>query len=370
MGAAEALVSEMPFEEVRVDLGARSYPVLVGADIVSLLGPKLHALGLRGRCVVVTSRAIGGLYAEATVDSLRSAGLDAAVVQVPDGEEHKNLEGLSRIYDAILAAGIDRRSVLIALGGGVIGDMTGFAAASILRGIAVVQVPTTLLAQVDAAIGGKTAIDHARGKNLIGAFHQPRLVLADVAMLTTLPPREFAAGMAEVVKYGALGDPALFDGIETHLPALLALDRALLVRVVAACARQKAQVVSADEREETGLRAVLNFGHTIGHAVETVTGYRQFLHGEAVAIGMVAAARISHRIGCCEPGVGDRLEAVLRRIGLPVALPAAIDPRELERTMASDKKSIGGRIRFIALEAIGRTRMVELTPAEIVGHLG
>jgi 3-dehydroquinate synthase len=258
----------------------------------------------------------------------------------------------------------------VALGGGVIGDMAGFAAATVLRGIPVVQVPTTLLAQVDAAIGGKTGIDHARGKNLIGAFHQPRLVLADVDTLATLSRRELVAGLAEVVKYGTIGDPALFDEIERRLPELLALNRPVLVSVVAACARQKAQVVSADEREETGLRAVLNFGHTVGHAVETVTGYRQYLHGEAVAIGMIAAARISQQRGYCDKAVADRLEALLRSIGLPVALPAGVAHRELGRVMASDKKSTGGRIRFIALEAIGRTRAVELAPADIVGHLG
>src|SRR5262245_42611016 len=369
MAAAEALVTAMPVEEVRVDLGPRSYPVVIGADVLALLGPKLVELGHRGRCAVVTSPRVGDLYGDAVVRSLRLAGLEATTIRISDGEESKNLDILGVVYDGLLQAGIDRRAHVVALGGGVIGDVAGFAAATVLRGIPVVQVPTTLLAQVDAAIGGKTGIDHARGKNLIGAFHQPRLVLADVDTLATLPRREFVAGMAEVVKYGALGDRTLFEEIEGGLPALVALDRGALVAVVTACARQKARVVSADEREETGLRAVLNFGHTIGHAVETVTGYRRFLHGEAVAIGMVAAARISHRLGCGDAAAVERLEGLLGRIGLPVALPGGIDPQAVGRVMAADKKAASGRIRFIALEEIGRTRVVELTPADIVGHL-
>ena len=257
----------------------------------------------------------------------------------------------------------------MALGGGVVGDVTGFAAATLLRGLPVVQVPTTLLAQVDAAIGGKTAVDHPVGKNLIGAFHQPRLVLADVGTLATLPRRELLAGLAEVVKYGVIGDAALFAALERDPDAVLTGDPERLVPVVAACVRQKAAVVAVDEREERGERAVLNFGHTVGHALEAVTSYGRFLHGEAVAIGMVAAARVSAGLGLCEQTTVDRIAAVLGRLGLPVAVPADVPVATLASAMRADKKSADGRIRFVAVEQVGRVRLVPLTAQDIVDRL-
>lgn len=361
---------EMPAgstQEVTVALGARSYPVVVGSNLLGSVGPRLAALGFKGRCALITNERVGPLYGAAVTASLREAGFEPLEIAIPDGEEHKNLAWLAVIYDRLLEAGLDRRSVIVALGGGVVGDLSGFAAATLLRGIAVVQVPTTLLAQVDASIGGKTGVNHARGKNLLGAFHQPRFVLADVATLGTLPRREFLAGMAEVVKYGVIRDPALFDDIATRADAILAQERGLLTDVVAACARHKAEVVASDEHEVSGARAVLNFGHTIGHGVETLTEYKEFLHGEAVAIGMVAAARISHAIGCCEETVVSAIDDLLKRLGLPTELP--VKPGPLALAIQSDKKSADGRIRFVAVEAIGRTRLVDLTAAEIVKHL-
>jgi len=352
--------------EVTVDLGPRSYPIVIGSEVLGTVGTRLAALGHRGGCGLVTSERVGALYGDRVRDALRAAGLEPVIdVALPDGEEHKNLVSLNVIYDKMLQVGVDRRTPLVALGGGVVGDLTGFAAATLLRGLPVVQVPTTLLAQVDSAIGGKTGVNHAAGKNLIGAFHQPRFVLADTTTLGTLPPRELRAGLAEVVKYGVIGDPALFETIEARADDVLRLEPELMTEVVAACCRHKAAVVGVDEREERGERAVLNFGHTVGHGVEMLTDYRRFLHGEAVAIGMVAAARISQRLGACGDDVVARIESLLRRLGLPTAVPAELAPSALALAVRTDKKSSGGRIRFVAVEKIGRVRFVELDAADI-----
>ena len=356
-------------ETVRVELGARSYDVVVGLDLLDTLGTRLATLGFAGRCGLVTSERVGALYRARVERALALAGFTPVVVQIPDGEEHKTLATLGRIFDALLQAGIERRTALVALGGGVVGDVTGFAAASLLRGLPIVQVPTTLLAQVDAAIGGKTAVDHPVGKNLIGAFHQPCLVLADVGVLGTLPRRELLAGLAEVVKYGVIGDAALFAGLERDPDAVLTGDPERLVAVVAACARQKAAVVAADEREERGERAVLNFGHTVGHALEAVTSYGRYLHGEAVAIGMVAAARVSAGLGLCDATTVGRIGGLLARLGLPVAVPADVPVAALAAAMRADKKSADGRIRFVAVEQVGRVRLVPLTAQDIVDRL-
>jgi 3-dehydroquinate synthase len=318
---------------------------------------------------LITSERVSGLYGPAVLASLRGAGLRPAVIEVPDGEEHKNLAWVTVIYDRLLEAGLDRRSLVVALGGGVVSDLAGFAAATLLRGLPTAVVPTTLLAQVDAAVGGKTGVNHARGKNLIGAFHQPRLVLADVAVLSTLARREFLAGLAEVVKYGVIGDAALFARLESDLAAVLAGTPDVLVPMVADCCRQKAAVVIADEREEEGGRAVLNFGHTVGHAVEALTEYRELLHGEAVAIGMVAAARVSRALGRCGDEPVARLERLLKRAGLPTDIPSGLTPAALALAMQYDKKSADGRIRFVCLQEIGRTAFVELSAQEIVSKL-
>ena len=356
-------------EEIRVDLGTRSYSVVVGGGVLPEVGDRLAALGHAGRCAIVTDETVAALYLEGLDASLRAAGFDPVAITLPDGEQHKTLASLALIFDQLLPSGIDRHTVLVALGGGVIGDLTGFAAATLLRGLPVVQVPTTLLAQVDAAIGGKTAVNHSTGKNLIGAFHQPSAVFADVSTLRTLPDRELRAGLAEVVKYGVIGDATLFGEIEQGADALLARDPAVLTRVVVASCRQKAAVVEVDEREETGLRAVLNFGHTVGHGLEAVTGYRRYLHGEAVAIGMVAAARISQALGVCDGTVADRLIAVLGQLGLQTTMPSELRTPALAAAMQRDKKAVGGRIRFVGVEAVGRTRVIELEVSEILKHL-
>jgi 3-dehydroquinate synthase len=356
-------------EEVRVDLGPRSYPIVVGEDVLDEVGPRLADAGFRGRAAVVTSERVGALYLERVQKSLAAAGLASVAIEIPDGEEHKNLAWLAVVYDRLIEARIERSWPVVALGGGVIGDLTGFAAATLLRGLPVVQLPTTLLAQVDAAIGGKTGVNHALGKNLIGAFHQPRFVLADVGTLRTLPRRELVGGLAEVIKYGIIRDAALFARLEGRLGELLGAHPERLVPVVAACCRIKAAVVAKDEHETSGERAVLNFGHTIGHGVEMLTEYRDFLHGEAVAIGMVAAARISRRLDLCDAATVERVTRVLGEAGLPTELPAGIKPSALAVAIQTDKKSSGGRIRFVALEAIGRTRLVELSAQEIAGQL-
>jgi 3-dehydroquinate synthase len=301
--------------------------------------------------------------------SLRAAGFQPTVLEIADGEAEKTLATVATVYDRLLEAGVERRSPVVIVGGGVLGDLVGFAGATLLRGLPTVLVPTTLLAQVDAAIGGKTGVNHARGKNLIGAFHQPRLVVADVEVLKTLPRREFVAGLAEVIKYGVIADAPLFGRIENGLAELLRLGAGALVPVVAACCRHKAAVVGADEREESGRRDVLNFGHTVGHAIETVTDYREYLHGEAVAIGMVAAARVSHGLRRCERATVDRIERVLGGAGLPTRIPPALTPDAIALAMRHDKKSAAGRIRFVCVEGIGRTAFVELSRHEIVKYL-
>ena len=317
---------------------------------------------------MVTNSTVAGLYLERTLASLRDAAFQPAAIQIPDGEEHKNLAWLALLYDKLVDAGIERDGAVIALGGGVVGDLAGFAAATYLRGVPCVQVPTTLLAQVDSAIGGKTGINHVAGKNLIGAFAQPRFVLADVETLRTLPRRELTAGLAEVIKYGIIFDPELFALIEHELPAIQRLDRDLLVRIVRTSCALKALVVAEDETEG-GYRAVLNFGHTVAHGLESLTEYKQYLHGEAVAIGMVAAARVSRRLGLCDDAVYQRIRSLLERCGLPTEVPADLRGGPLALAMRTDKKARGGAIKFVCVEAIGKTRFERLTCDEIVKHL-
>jgi 3-dehydroquinate synthase len=354
-------------EVVNVALGTRAYPIYIGTGCLKDLGTRLSETGCEGRVAVVTNSTIANLYLEPTLAALRAVRLDPVTVQIPDGEEHKNLAWLAFLYDKLVDAEIERTGVVVALGGGVVGDLAGFAAATYMRGVPCVQVPTTLLAQVDSSIGGKTGINHAAGKNLIGAFAQPRFVLADVDCLRTLPHREFTAGLAEVIKYGVILDEDLFALIEAQLPALQRLDRYLLVRVIRACCMLKALVVGEDE-VEGGYRALLNFGHTIGHAIESLTEYKQFLHGEAVAIGMVAAARISCRLGFCREQDYQRIRKLIQRCGLPTEIPADIRGAPLALAMRTDKKGRGGAIKFVCIEAIGKTRFERLTCEDIVRY--
>ncbi len=339
-----------PMRALQVSLGDRSYPIVVGAGALErrdLLEPIVA-----GRSVaIVSNTTVAPLYAGRLRAMLGGAAQVIDVV-LPDGEAHKHWQTLNGIFDALLAARFDRNSVLVALGGGVVGDMAGFAAAVYQRGIDFVQVPTTLLAQVDSSVGGKTGINHPLGKNMIGAFHQPRLVLADVACLQSLPQRELIAGLAEVIKHGAIADRAYFDAVADDLPALLAKDTAALERAVARSCEIKADVVAHDERE-AGLRAILNFGHTFGHAIEAGMGYGEWLHGEAVGAGMVMATDLSQRLGLLDAADGARIRALVSAAGLPVAAPRWSAERYVE-LMSVDKKAERGTPKFVLLEALGR----------------
>ena len=338
---------------VTVDLGERSYPILIGADVLEDCAP-LVELAAGRQVAVITNETVAPLHLHRLSRPLREAAARIDV-RLPDGESHKHWRTLDAVFDAMLAARFDRRALVVALGGGVVGDMAGFAAAVYQRGIDFVQVPTTLLAQVDSSVGGKTGINHPAGKNMIGAFHQPRLVVADVATLATLPPRELSAGLAEVLKHGAIADPAYLAAIEAAMPRLRALDAGALAEAVARSCEIKAEVVARDEREG-GLRAILNFGHTFGHAIEAGLGYGEWLHGEAVGAGMVMAADLSSRLGMLPATDRDRLREAVVAAGLPSAGPRWPAARYVE-LMQVDKKAEQGTPRFVLLEALGRARL-------------
>jgi 3-dehydroquinate synthase len=349
---------------VVVELGERSYPIEIGFGTLPQLGAQVKRATGASRAFVVTVPPVGRRYGATVVRSLREAGLWSRRFDVPDGERSKSLAHAARLVDALLAAGADRGSAVVALGGGVVGDLAGFVAATLLRGLPFVQVPTTLLAMVDSSVGGKTGVNVPRGKNLVGAFHQPRLVWIDAATLATLPRRQRAAGFAEVVKHAAIRDAALFEALERDAERLLDLDPAVLLPVLERNCAIKAEVVARDERE-SGLRMLLNFGHTLGHAAEALRGYRGLLHGEAVAMGMVFAARRSEALGLSPQGTADRLAALLARAGLPTALPD-LPRRAYLQALLVDKKRRDARIRFVVLRGIGRAETVPLRPQEIV----
>jgi len=335
---------------LNVDLGERSYPIVIGPGLLD--DGALLARHIQGQKVaIVTNTTVAPLYLERVAGHLRGAGREVVEIVLPDGEEHKNWQSLNLVYDALLQAKCDRKTTLVALGGGVIGDLTGFAASSYMRGVPFVQIPTTLLAQVDSSVGGKTGINHPLGKNMIGAFYQPRAVLADTATLDTLPARELAAGLAEVIKHGAILDAAFFDWIEANVEQLIKRDPQALAHAIARSCEIKAEVVRKDEREG-GLRAVLNFGHTFGHAIENGLGYGEWLHGEAVGCGMVMAADLSARLGLIDPASVERVRALVRAAGLPASAPDLGEARWIE-LMAVDKKNEGGEIRFILLKPLG-----------------
>lgn len=324
----------------------------------------MQQVGLHGKVAIVSNPTVAQLYLDAIHDALSAIGFEVVPILLPDGEEYKNLKSLTSIYSGLVDARLERKSAIVALGGGVIGDLAGFAAATYLRGVPYVQVPTTLLAQVDSSVGGKTAVNHERGKNLIGAFYQPKLVLIDTAALGTLPRRELVAGLAEVVKYGIIEDPVLFGLLEDKIDRLLALDRDLLIQVISTCCAIKSRVVEQDEREDD-YRAVLNFGHTVGHALEAATDYQQFLHGEAVGIGMAKAAALSCRLQFCESTSLERILKLLKKAGLPVELPSNLSVQQLIQGMEIDKKAAGGKVKFVLCAGIGKTHFHWLTPGEI-----
>jgi 3-dehydroquinate synthase len=349
---------------LNVNLAENSYDIVIERGALASLGQRCRAVGLKGVAAVVTNPTVAALYGAAVRESLEAAGYAVAQIEMPDGEEYKNSSTLNRIYDDLLAAGVDRSSFIVALGGGVVGDVAGYAAATWMRGIPFVQVPTTLLAQVDSSVGGKTGIDHPRGKNLIGAFYQPRLVLIDVDTLTTLDQRQFRAGLGEVIKYGVVVDRPFFEYVEAHITAILAMDHGILIEIIHQCCELKAHVVELDEKE-AGLRAILNYGHTLGHAFEALSGYRGLVHGEAVAIGMVLATRISAAEGRCSQDEAARICALVTRCGLPVEIPP-FDRQQLLHAIAADKKSKSGSITFICNQGIGMYAMSHHTPEELL----
>ena len=351
---------------LNVALAERSYPIHIGAGLLSR--PELFVAQLpQKRVALITNTTVGPLYQHKLADSLVAHGVDVVAVVLPDGESHKDWRTLNGIFDVLIENRCERGTTILALGGGVVGDIAGFAAATYQRGVPFVQVPTTLLAQVDSSVGGKTAINHPNGKNMIGAFYQPRAVIADTDTLRTLPKRELAAGLAEVIKYGLIRDCVFLEWIEANIERLLSRNAEALAYAIERSCQIKAEVVEVDEREN-GIRAHLNFGHTFGHAIEAGTGYDTWLHGEAVAAGMVLATQLSHRLGYVSGSDADRVTTLLERAGLPVRAPGMGRDRYLE-LMAHDKKVEGGRLRFVLLEKLGKAVIAQPREDALCGVL-
>ena len=367
---ANTVSASLP-EVVAIDFGDRRYEIRIGRGLLRSEAA-FDGLPAAAHALIVSNPTVAALYQAGLEQTLRRRHASVQFMELPDGEAHKTWESLDLIFNALLAAGCDRKTVLYALGGGVVGDVTGFAAACYMRGIDFVQVPTTLLAQVDSSVGGKTAINHPLGKNMIGAFHQPLRVIADLDTLQSLPQRELVAGLAEVIKYGPIADPVFLDWLETHLDDLLARDPAALAHAVRRSCEIKAGVVAQDERD-TGLRATLNFGHTFGHAIETGLGHGAWLHGEAVGCGMVMACELSLRLGTIDADAARRVTRLIARAGLPVRGPDLGGARYLE-LMRHDKKAEAGEIRFVVLEGLGRASVRPapdaLVTAVIEAHSG
>ena len=351
--------------ELQVALGSRSYPIHIGSG---LLGQGLVRQHIRSAQVaVVTNEVVEPLYAALLEEELD--GLSARRIVLPDGEQHKNLDSFNRVLTVLLEAGFSRNCTLVALGGGVIGDLCGFAAACYMRGVRFIQVPTTLLAQVDSSVGGKTAVNHPLGKNMIGAFYQPAAVIADTGVLQTLPGREYLAGLAEVIKYGLIRDPRFLDWLEANLTSLLQREPAALAHAIQRSCANKAEVVAADERE-AGQRALLNLGHTFGHAIETAQHYQGYLHGEAVAIGMVMAAEFSERMDMLPQGRARRVRELVRAAGLPIDPPADISAEQFVQIMSRDKKAVDGELRLVLLPELGSACLCENVPgAKLLDYL-
>ncbi len=353
---------------VNVSLGARGYEILIGPDLLKRIGRECRRLELGRQCAVISDRNVAPTYGSRCLANLAAAGFEPVLITIPAGETAKNLKTVQSCYDQLARYRFERNSFIIALGGGVVGDIAGFVAATYLRGVAFVQVPTTLLAQVDSSVGGKVGVNLRTGKNLVGAFFQPRLVLCDLDTLGTLPPRELRAGLAEVIKYGIICDGALFRQLERDLPKLLDRKSQPLAGVVARCCAIKAQIVEKDETE-SGLRAILNFGHTIGHAIEAISGYGKYLHGEAIAIGQVAAATLSSKVSGMPERDAERITRLFRRAGLPTQI--TLNPRRQEKlfsAMRLDKKVSGGEIKFVLAKRIGEVVCGQTVPPALIGE--
>jgi 3-dehydroquinate synthase len=339
---------------VQVPLGNRSYTIVVDRTLLPTLGERCRNFGLLGKCAVITDKNVGKSYGDLAVRSLKKAGFDVALLTIPAGEKSKSMAVVEKCFNELAAHRLERQSFVVALGGGVVGDLAGFVAATYLRGIPFVQVPTTLLAQVDSSVGGKVGVNLKAGKNLVGAFHQPRHVLCDLKTLDTLPDREFRAGLAEVIKYGIIHDAGLFEMLERNMSRILKRDPEDLAEIVARSCEIKAQVVGQDETE-SGLRAILNFGHTIGHALEAISRYGKYLHGEAIAIGQVGAAIISSSMKGLPQADVNRIRDLFKRAGLPVSVRlTAVQRKQLFNAMQLDKKVSGGEIKFVLARAIGK----------------
>ena len=352
---------------IRVDLPHNAYDIAIASGSLEQLGSNLSKLNLGKKVLLVSNREIFGFYGETALNSLKSAGFEVAVHIIPAGESYKNIDSIQQVYNTALENYLERSSTLVALGGGVVGDMTGFAAATWLRGINFVQVPTSLLAMVDAAIGGKTGVNHPQGKNLIGAFYQPQLVLIDPQVLKTLPSREFRAGMAEVIKYGVIWDNNLFTQLEQaeNLNELNHINEELLQTIITSSCQAKADVVSKDEKE-AGLRAILNYGHTIGHAIESLTGYSSVIHGEAVAIGMVAAGKIAVAMEMWSQEDTSRQKALIAKAGLPTEIPSKLNKEAIIEALKSDKKVKAGKVRFVLPTQIGASVVSDKVSSELI----
>ncbi|HEY5652992.1 MAG TPA: 3-dehydroquinate synthase [Pontiella sp.] len=354
--------------DVPVNLGERSYNIHIGAGVLGQLGELSSGVGLKGKCLVITDENVGRLYGTPAVKALEDAGFEVSIVTLPAGEQTKCGDQVFSLYSECIKAGLDRKSFIVALGGGVIGDLAGYVAASYLRGIPFVQVPTSLLAMVDSSVGGKTGINLPEGKNLVGAFYQPELVLADLETLRTLDSREYRAGLAEVVKYGIIHDAPFFKLLEEHLSELSDVENTtFLSKVVGRCCEIKADVVTRDEREG-GLRAILNFGHTVGHAVEKVAGYGEYVHGEGVSIGSVYAARASVEQTGLSQSECDRIETILKMLGLPLNAPE-YNWLDLRAALAVDKKTVGGMPKFVLISEIGTSSIGHEIPEELMEQL-
>ncbi|MCF7668574.1 MAG: 3-dehydroquinate synthase [Verrucomicrobia bacterium] len=353
-------------QQVEVLLGDRGYSINIGSGILGGAGEECRRLGLGKRCAVISDEHVAPLYADTVMDSLAGAGFEPFSIIVPAGEGTKNLRQAADCYNRLAGRRLERSSFILALGGGVVGDLAGFIAATYLRGVHFVQVPTSLLAQVDSSVGGKVGVNLPAGKNLVGAFYQPKLVVCDLDAFNTLPKREFVAGLAEVIKYGVISDPRFFDWLEANIDGILGLDPRLMGYMVAVCCRIKADVVGKDEKEG-GLRAILNFGHTIGHAIEAITNYGEFLHGEAVAIGQAMAARLSREQCGLSDADADRIVRLLESAGLPTSVKLDSGQRRaLFEAMTLDKKVSGGRVGFVLAPEIGRVVRNQVVPAETI----
>ena len=354
---------------VKVPLGSRNYDIKIGTGLLARVGRECARLALSHRCVIISDCNVAPLYGQAAQAALTKAGFAAALITIPASETAKSLRTLKACYDQLAAQRLERKSFIVALGGGVVGDLAGFVAATYLRGLPFVQVPTTLLAQVDSSVGGKVGLNLKAGKNLVGAFHQPRLVLCDLATLASLPMREYRSGLAEVIKYGIIYDAGLFRRLERDLPELLRRDQRTLAAVVARCCEIKADVVRQDETE-SGLRAMLNFGHTIGHALEAISHYGKYLHGEAIAIGQVAAAKLSAQVLGLPAKEVERIERIFQRAGLPSQVKLNAPQRQKILTaMSLDKKVSGGEIKFVLARRIGVVEFGHQVPLAVIEQI-